>query len=110
MTRLGEFVLRERLGEGGFATVWRADQPALGRDAVVKVLHARGASGRFLDEVRLAARLDHPYAAHVYAFGAEEDGRLWIAMERVRGTALDEMLLVSGPMPLERLIPLVDRL
>ncbi len=110
---LGEFVLRERLGEGGFATVWRADQPALGRDAVIKVLHASGDGGqaeRFLAEVKLAASLDHPYAAHVYAFGAEPDGRLWIAMERVRGTPLDELLLVGGPLPLERLVPLVDRL
>ena len=38
---LGEFVLRERIGAGGHGTVYRCEQPALGRDAVVKVLRLR---------------------------------------------------------------------
>src|SRR5687768_2576771 len=102
---LGEFVLREPLGSGGFGVVYRAEQPGLEREAVVKVLHARLATsevmvGRFLRESRLASRLDHPYAAHTYAFGAEPDGVLWIAMELVRGTSLDQMLKAQGPIPL----------
>src|SRR3954464_1016540 len=85
---LGEFVLRERIGEGGFGAVYRAIQPALDREAVIKVLHAKlhtskAASERFLREAKLASKLDHPYAAHIYAFGAETDGQLWIAMELV---------------------------
>src|SRR5687768_10168886 len=95
--QLGEFVVREPLGEGGFGAVFRAEQPALGREAVIKVLHRKLAASetmvqRFLREARLASRLDHPYAAHTYAFGVEPDGTLWIAMELVRGTPLDRML------------------
>src|SRR4030095_17023061 len=87
---LGEFVLRDRIGEGGFGAVYRCEQPALGREAVVKVLHHRLRGNqvvrqRFLREAKLASRLDHPYAAHVYAFGAETDGMFWIAMEMVHG-------------------------
>jgi serine/threonine-protein kinase len=84
--KIGEFVFRERLDAGGFGTVYRCEQPTLGREAVVKVLHHRLRGDdvqiqRFLREAQLASRLDHPYAAHVYAFGAEEtDGLLWIAM------------------------------
>src|SRR5213079_207230 len=94
---VGEFVLRERIGEGGYGAVYRCEQPALGREAVVKVLHhkLRGndvVRQRFLREARLASRLDHPYAAHVYAFGAEADGLLWIAMELVRGTSLERLI------------------
>ena len=93
---LGEFVLREQIGEGGYGAVYRCEQPVLKRDAVVKVLHARrrrsnAAKERFLREAQLASRLDHPYAAHVYAFGAEDDGVLWIAMELVQGTTLDDL-------------------
>ena len=111
----GEFVVREPLSSGGFGMVFRAEQPALAREAVIKVLHTRLLASetvvqRFLREARLASRLDHPYAAHTYAFGAEPDGVLWIAMELVRGTPLDRMLLLQGPMPLERFVPLLERI
>src|SRR5205807_3247763 len=59
---------------------------------------------------RLASRLDHPFAAHIYAFGAESDGVLWIAMELVRGTPLDRLLQAQGPIPLERFAPLLERI
>ncbi len=111
---LGEFTLREKIGEGGFAAVHRAEQSGLDREAVVKVLHSRFATTpevaqRFLREARLASRIDHPYAAHVYAFGAEADGLLWIAMELVRGTPMDK-LLEQGPLTLEQLVPLFERI
>ena len=113
--RLGEFVLVGRLGEGGFGTVYRAEQPALGREAVVKILHARHRergdwAKRFLREAQLASRLEHPYAAHIYAFGAEADGLLWIAMELVRGMPLDRLLAADGPLPVARLVPLLERI
>src|SRR6188474_2252469 len=60
---LGDFVVRDRLGEGGSAVVYRADQPRLGREAVVKILADRAspaAAARFELEARLAARFDHP--------------------------------------------------
>ena len=108
-------MLGEKLGEGGFGTVYRAEQRTLGRPAVVKVMRAslatRGdAIERFTREARLASRFDHPYAAHVYAFGAEPDGLPWIAMEMVRGTPLDQLIASSGPLALERFIPLMERL
>ncbi|HSS01663.1 MAG TPA: serine/threonine-protein kinase, partial [Kofleriaceae bacterium] len=114
-TALGDFIVVERLGEGGHGVVYRAEQPVLGREAVIKVLHERHRDRpetiqRFLREAQLASRLDHPYAAHVYAFGAEPGGVLWIAMEYVRGTPLDRWLVTHGPMPLDRFVPFVERL
>jgi WD40 repeat protein/serine/threonine protein kinase len=112
---LGEFILRERIDEGGFGAVYRCDQALLGREAVVKVLHQRlrrhdRALQRFLREAQLASRLDHPYAAHVYAFGIEEnDGLLWIAMELVQGVTLNRWLQTRGPLPLEQLVPFFER-
>ncbi|MBP9208137.1 MAG: protein kinase [Kofleriaceae bacterium] len=110
---LGDFVLRELIGEGSFGRVYRAEQPVLEREAVVKVARSDRLDphriARFLAEARLASRLDHPLAAHVYAFGAEADGALWIAMELVRGTPLSE-LLAGGPLPVDRAVPLLRRL
>ncbi len=112
---LGEFILRSKIGEGGFGSVYRADQPTLNRPAVVKVLQRSLRSRvdlvqRFLREAQLASRLDHPYAAHIYAFGAESDGVLWIAMELVRGIPLNNLLRLQGAMPLSRFAPLIERI
>jgi serine/threonine protein kinase/WD40 repeat protein len=112
---LGEFVVRAKLGEGGFGAVYLAEQPRLGREAVIKVLRTQLAgredhAQRFLREARLLSQLDHPYAAHVYAFGDEPGGLLWIAMERVRGTALDELLRTRGAIALGRFVPLFERI
>lgn len=113
--RLGEFIIRQKLGEGGFGAVYRAYQPPLAREAVVKILHQKHHSDpevieRFTREARLASRLEHPYTAHIYAFGAEPDGLLWIAMELVRGITLDQLLKQQGPLRLDTFTPLLERI
>jgi len=111
---LGDFVLRERIDQGGYGAVYRCEQPLLGRHAVVKVLHQRLrnddiAMQRFMREAQLASRLDHPYAAHVYAFGVEgDDGLPWIAMELVQGITLNRWLMTRGPMPLDQFVPFFE--
>jgi WD40 repeat protein/formylglycine-generating enzyme required for sulfatase activity/serine/threonine protein kinase len=112
---LGEFTIKEKLGEGGFGAVYRAEQPILDREVVIKVLRDNHQSNkeiieRFKREAHLASRLEHPYSAHIYSFGAESDGLLWIAMELVHGTPLDKLLKTQGPLPLERFIPLFDKI
>jgi serine/threonine protein kinase len=112
---LGEFVVREKLGEGGFGQVYRAEQFTLGREAVIKILHRELTADssvveRFVQEARLASSLEHPYVAHIYAFGVEQDGLMWIAMEYVRGTPLDRLLKTQGPLPLERFIPVLEKI
>src|ERR1044071_7026949 len=113
--KIGDFILRERIGEGGFGAVYSCDQPLLRREAVIKVLHRRLRGReiivqRFLREAQLASRLDHPYAAHVYAFGIEPDKLLWIAMERVHGITLAEWLKTHGPMPLTQFVPFFEHI
>ena len=112
---IGEYVLREKLKEGGQGAIYRAEQPGLGREVVVKVLLkanalTAGALQRFMREAKLASTLDHPFAAHVYGFGHEADGLLWIAMEYVRGIAMNDLIARDGGIPLARLVPLVERL
>src|SRR5678815_5339484 len=107
---LGNFVVRNKLGQGGSGKVYRAVQPLLEREAAIKVMIvgqglSTAATERFLREARLASRLDHPYAAHIYAFGVESDGLHWIAMELVQGVTLGEWLRSRGPMSLEAFVP-----
>jgi serine/threonine-protein kinase len=109
---LGGFLVRGRIGVGGYGVVYRCEQRELGRDAVVKVLRARPGDPvgmeRFVREARLAAQLDHPFAAHVYGFGVEDDGLRWIAMEFVRGVTLGAYLKARGPMPLVEFVPFFE--
>nr|HEX4314830.1 protein kinase [Kofleriaceae bacterium] len=112
---LGKFEIVDKLGRGGSGDVYRAEQVGLGRSVVVKVLRREHAATvnrveRFLREAKLASRLDHPYAAHVYAFGVEPDGVMWIAMEYVRGATLDELLARRGATPAAVFAPLFGRL
>ena len=108
---LGDFTIGEPIGEGGHGVVYRAHQRGLDRDAVIKV-QSGGDRERFLREAKLASQLDHPYAAHVYAFGAEPEDLLWIAMELVRGTTLRDVLAaqVGGRLAVARLAPFLDAL
>lgn len=113
--RLGDFELVEPIGRGSFAEVWRARQRGLAREVAVKVLNGRLrdhslARARFTREADLASRLDHPYAAHVYAVGVEEDGTRWIAMELVRGVTLARLLELRGPLELPAFLALFERL
>src|SRR5215471_6214700 len=62
---LGQFIIRERIGSGGMATVFKAFQPTLERYVAVKVLPAFHAHDqvfvkRFVMEARSVARLAHP--------------------------------------------------
>jgi tRNA A-37 threonylcarbamoyl transferase component Bud32 len=112
---LGKFTIVEQLGKGGSGDVYRAEQPQLGRSVVVKVLRhevawAPNRVERFLREAKLASRLDHPYAAHIYAFGAEADSTLWIAMEHVKGVTLDDLVSRRGGLPALVFAPLFARL
>jgi TonB family protein len=112
---LGDFVVREKFGQGGFGAVYKADQKTLLREAVIKVLHSYHTNDlkileRFTREAKLASTLEHPYTAHIYAFGVESDGLMWIAMEFVRGIPLNELLKTEGPIPLDAFISLLDKI
>ncbi|HEX5690740.1 MAG TPA: protein kinase, partial [Roseiflexaceae bacterium] len=72
-TSLGPYQLREAIGKGGMATVYRAYQPAIDRDVAVKIIHSAilhdsSAIERFRREARLIARLEHPHILPIYDF------------------------------------------
>jgi len=96
-TIIGQYVVRRRLGEGGMGAVYLADQPSVGRQAVVKVMHPNLSSDlevarRFEVEARAASQLNHPHIITIYNYGAMEDGTLFLAMEYVSGPSLEELV------------------
>ena len=70
-TVIGQYVIKERLGEGGMGAVYLADQPSVGRSAVVKVMHPSlsadpAVARRFEVEARAASQLNHPHIITIY--------------------------------------------
>lgn len=92
------------IGRGGFGTVYRARQPALGRVVAVKVLHGPAPDGRartrFERECAAMGSLSgHPHVATVYDAGATADGRLYLLLEFLEGGTLAERIRRAGPLP-----------
>ncbi len=95
--KIGErYTLRERLGSGGMADVWLADDATLGRRVALKFLHESfGEDAQFVERFRreatAAAGLQHPNIVGVYDRG-EFEGRHFIAMEYVEGASLKDLI------------------
>jgi len=91
------------LGKGGFATVYRSWQLAVGREVAVKVdnrvLLSDRDRRRFVREVTAAGRLSgHPHVIDVYDAGTLGDGRPYLVMELCPAGSLNDALRRHGPM------------
>jgi Tol biopolymer transport system component/tRNA A-37 threonylcarbamoyl transferase component Bud32 len=104
------YTVERELGAGGMARVFVADEVALGRRVVVKVLRPELGEGissaRFEREVRLAARLQHPHIVPLLAAGALANGALYYTMPFVEGESLRERLAREGALPVEDVVRL----
>jgi serine/threonine-protein kinase len=105
----GRYRTIRRLGSGGMATVYLAEDERLGRRVAVKRLHGDVAEDdltrRFQREARLGASLNHPNVVAIYDIVSDDEGVL-IVMEYVEGHTLrDEM--GAGPLPAKRALPLL---
>lgn len=100
---IGRFQLRERLGSGGFATVWRARDPELDADVAVKILadnwvERSDIRERFLEEGRMLRRADSDRVVRVYDIGTLDDGRPYLVMSYADAGTLEDRL-AAGPLP-----------
>ena len=90
-----------KLGEGGGGTVWKATQHGTNQFVALKLMRdgtlmSRRAMARFKSEVELAARLEHPNIARVYASGLHHGG-YYYAMQYIRGVHLDDPRILALP-------------
>ncbi len=100
----------QRIGRGGMGTVYQARQVSLERLVALKLLDPDLVEdptfvGRFLDEARSAARLNHPNIVMVYDIDeAQLAGRriVYYSMEYMAGGSVEDLLHREGPLPAER--------
>ena len=103
---IGGFRIKERIGKGGMAEVYKAYEPALDRYVALKILPKHLMSekdflSRFRREARSVAKLDHPIIIPLYKYG-EEDGQTYIAMRLVEEGTLKD--IIGEPLDLRRAI------
>lgn len=93
--QIGHFQLLERLGLGGFGTVWKARDTELDRTVAVKIPRRSQLSadevGQFLREARAAAQLNHPNIVSIHEVGRDGD-TVYIVSDLVRGVSLADRL------------------
>ncbi len=104
----GRYAIERELGHGGMATVWLARDLRYDRLVALKVLRPELAvslgAERFLREIMLAARLQHPHVVSVYDSGEIETAArpgvpiLWFTMPYIEGESLRERLRRDGPL------------
>jgi serine/threonine protein kinase len=105
---IGPYKLRQAIGEGGFGTVWMAEQSVpISRMVALKVIKAgmdtKQVLARFEAERQALAMMDHPHIAKVLDAGATPTGRPWFAMELVKGIPITDYCDEAGLGTKERL-------
>jgi eukaryotic-like serine/threonine-protein kinase len=100
----GRYKILRKLGAGGMANVYLAEDQELGRRVAIKILNERHANDdqfveRFRREAKNAAGLSHPNIVSIYDRG-EAEGTYYISMEYLDGRSLKELISTRGPAPI----------
>jgi eukaryotic-like serine/threonine-protein kinase len=115
----GKYRIIKRLGRGGMAEVYLAEQESLGRPVAIKLMHAflladEDFLNRFKREARAMAALNHPHIASVYDFDTYGQDSYYLVMEYIDGgtlkAELEQLAANDEHMPLERVVELTTQL
>src|SRR6478672_7420141 len=104
----GRYRILRKLGTGGMANVYLAEDEVLGRRVAIKILNDRHAADdqfieRFRREAKNAAGLSHPNIVSIYDRG-DSEGTYYIAMEYLDGRSLKELIVSRGSAPVRTAI------
>jgi serine/threonine protein kinase len=108
------YIINKKLGEGGMADVYLAQDSFLNREVAIKILRGKlsldpVALLRFQREANAASRLNHPNIVEIYDVG-EDKGQHYIVMEYIRGKSLKELISQRGAMDQQEAVQIMDQL
>src|SRR4051794_12372457 len=111
----GTYRIVRRIGSGGMGEVYEATHDRLAHRYAVKFLHPGvrehpEAMPRFMREAQVTSRLRHPGIVSVIDFNTLPGGAAYLVMEYLDGESLGKLLARAGPLPLSRVVDIVDQL
>lgn len=116
--KLGRYEVTEVLGQGAMGIVYKGVDPMIGRTVALKTLKTAGEipadqlaefKRRFSQEAQSAGRLTHPNVVTIYDVG-EEQGLAYIAMEFIKGKALDEYISEKHPFSIDEIVNIMTQI
>ncbi len=109
--RIGEYVVRRRIGSGGMGVVYEGEHPVIGRKVAIKIIRPDTSEGvrsrELVGEARAASAIRHRGIIDIFGFGTLPGIGQYLVMEYLNGRPLDEVLLDRAPMPPSEVIRLM---
>ena len=104
LTQVGKYEIVEKIGVGGFGTVYKGRDPFIKRLVAIKTCQSEEEEikKRFFREAEFAGNLHHPNVTTIYDFGVTEDGTPYIVQEFLTGEDLDKLIKKHAPLSLHR--------
>ena len=108
---IGNYLVKQKLGEGGMGSVYLAEHPTIGKKVALKVLHAEFSNNeevaqRFFHEAKAVNNIGHPNIVDIVDYGVIAGGGreqlVYFIMEYLSGQALSDLLRAEAPLPPER--------
>jgi serine/threonine-protein kinase len=109
---IGNYLVRQKLGEGGMGAVYLAEHPGIGKKVALKVLHNEFSSNqdvaqRFFNEAKAVNDINHPNIVEIFDFGiiqagASREQLVYFIMEYLQGMSLAQLCRNEAPLPPER--------
>jgi serine/threonine-protein kinase len=110
---VGNYLVTQKLGEGGMGSVYLAEHPTIGKKVALKILHAEFASNpevadRFFTEAKAVNAIGHPNIVDIVDYGviqsgpAGQDRLVYFIMEYLQGMTLSQVIRTEAPLPPER--------
>jgi eukaryotic-like serine/threonine-protein kinase len=110
---VGNYLVTQKLGEGGMGSVYLAEHPTIGKKVALKILHAEFASNpevadRFFTEAKAVNAIGHPNIVDIVDYGVLQSGPggrdrlVYFIMEYLQGLTLSQIVHTEAPLPPER--------
>ena len=110
---VGNYLVTQKLGEGGMGWVYLAEHPGIGKKVALKVLHNEFSSNRevaerFFHEAKAVNAIGHPNIVDIVDYGMIQAGAsghdqlVYFIMEYLAGGTLSDLIRAEAPLPPER--------